>query len=222
MEDRAAAAIPTICDLVSLSEERRTIDPENEILSRTVKYFAWLLTRRPGTPAEHRYIFSKFIKDSNRLLQTIKAMRDLGVPEGRNLASRLGIHPMFVIELEKLHEEAETMVMFIPEKLDPSGGNQLATYRKSAAVELAVSLILDFGNALPTPVLVGKVAKKLIKIALGHDLGRMTYACTDYFAKIEEAGYPDPTRRRNLTEGEKQADREWLKRKVRPGNAAST
>jgi hypothetical protein len=194
---RAAAAMKEICDLIEASHD-------DEELSRWVELSAEVISRKSGFPiadlAAHRRRLNKAVVDAKRLLKSMNALERARAYEA--VDHRLND------ALMKTIERCMQLVQQIPD-LKHSGGAQVSTNRKLVAVDLAVKLMVNFGDALPTVALVEELAGVLAEVALGRDAGKISAA--RYFKRMEGDGYPDARARRLLDADGKQAAREWLK-----------
>jgi hypothetical protein len=80
----------------------------------------------------------------------------------------------------------------------PSRVGKESPARKRVTVELAVELILNCGDRMPTIDLVSDVAAKLYELATGKVPSRLNEYASTLFKRMEAGGFPDGKVRRTL------------------------
>jgi hypothetical protein len=87
-----------------------------------------------------------------------------------------------------------------------SGGDRESPARKMVSAELAVELILNCGDRMPTVDLVSDVAAKLYELATGKAGGNVDEYASKLLKRMQEGGFPDARARRKLDrDGERAA-----------------
>jgi hypothetical protein len=213
LRERVAEAMEEIRELVEVRA-----DASDEELRQWVETGALIIAERLGFPvtdrAAHRNKLNKVITDAKRLLEATKALGTHSHQTGTTLRNW---DPRLDDTLKQTIERSTELVRRMPDRgmMKRSGGAQASTMCKRIAVDLAVKLMTNFGDALPTVASTEKLAAKFFEVALERDAGNMPEVTMrkvtrKYFKKLEEAGYPNARQRRLLDEDGKQAARDWL------------
>src|SRR5262249_28983916 len=106
-------------------------------------------------------------------------------------------HMLQRLMLKKTVEECEGAIAEVDE-VEPSSGDQASRARRTLTVELAVELILKFGDRMPTVILVNEVADMLYELVTEKVPSNMDEYASKRFKKMEAGGFPDDKARRRL------------------------
>src|SRR5262249_8722966 len=139
---RAFELIDEIGKLIGSSDGRS--------LGHTALGYVPRIAARLKVPSERRDQLSRVVQDCKRALNSIN---ELG--SDAPMLQRL--------MLKKTVEECEGAIAEVDE-VEPSSGDQASRARRTLTVELAVELILKFGDRMPTVILVNEVADMLYEL----------------------------------------------------------
>jgi hypothetical protein len=171
----------------------------------------------------------KVIKDCRRALHSIESVWGheafrvklfLG-PERRRVGwvELVWGHEALQVELTNFIRLCEQMMRGMP-AARRSGGDPRLPIRKRLTVELAVELILNCGDRMPTVELVSEVAANLFELSMGEEPSNMDDYASDLLKQMErEDGFPGARARKRLDAAGKKAARDRLKEKLYPEGA---
>ena len=145
LADRIANNISNILDLIEMSEASRAeLNTEPEYFREWVALVAGYIINLPDivtAKAAQRKLLDEIIGGAKRLRDWTEMLK-------KDYYRRAVASDLFGA-LKRTIEQSERLREEIPDLLEETGGRQTSLARKYAAIELAVELILFFGNGLP-------------------------------------------------------------------------
>jgi len=116
---------------------------------------------------------------------------------------------------EELHSFVELCERTLDKTPKSTGNSREAAPRKAVAVRLALDLILNCGDRMPTVDLVSEVAANLYQLATGKAVRKMNKYASELFEQMEAGGYPSASVRKGLDPDGKRAACNHLRENVK-------